>query len=198
MPSLLPLFFDVLNKRLVMSQTNPDPFLVPALYQEDSYVIDFTALLPTGNPFVPIYNRLNLAGYQLQISVGSAAVINASATVWIPNADNTVLTGTLAMNTAGINGLADGASQLFEIRLFDGTNYNRGQQNVTIRKSVAVTGALIQPAQGTALSTDEAARVYARKEGRAAEAIILTSASGLKRCILYCHDDGSFRGEPLN
>src|SRR5262245_6587036 len=141
--ALLPLFLDIVNRRFVISQVNPDTFTVPTLYQEDSYPIEFVALIPTGSQYVPIYNRLNLQGYDLTVSVGSAGTLNAQASAWTTNPENTSLTGTLAMNTAGINGLADGDSQIFEVRLFDGTNYIRHQQNIVVRKSVAVTGALV-------------------------------------------------------
>jgi hypothetical protein len=195
MPALLPLFYDVVNKRLVLGINSPDPFTIPTLYQEDSYTIDFTALLPTGNQFNPIYSRLNLASYSLQISVGNAGVPLAIANAWTPSADLQMLSGVLQLNTAGMNGLDDGARVTFEIRLFDGTNYNRGQQVVTFRKSVGTTGALVPPASDTALGSLEAKRTYARKEGLPGEPIILTGLDG-SQIQLTC-DAGALREERI-
>jgi hypothetical protein len=193
MPALLPLFYDVVNKRLVISALSPDPFLLPSLNQEDAYTIEFVALLPTGVPLGPIYQRINLAGYNLRISVGTAGVENTFNSAWAPNAENTSLSGVLQMNTAGINGLADGAQQTFEIRLFDGTNYNRGQFPVTIRKSVSIAGALVPVPGELALSATEARRLYVAKEGLPGEAIILTSKTSGKQVMLYVDDDGALQ-----
>src|SRR6185369_8560469 len=105
MASLLPIFFDVVNKRLIKSATSSDQFLIGSLYQQDIYSIEFQAFKPTGLAFGTTYSQVNLSAFSLQISIGSAGVINASANTWTPSADGTKLTGVLDLNTTNVDAL---------------------------------------------------------------------------------------------
>lgn len=194
--ALLPLYWDVVNKRFVFSETNPRHFMLPELHQEDSITIEFRALKKIREAMLPFFEVVTLSGYDLLLSVGSAASILASAGSWVPSSDNKTLSGTLDLNTAGINALADGTAQIFEVRLFDGTNYYRGQTSCTIRKSVATTGTLQAVVNDIALGKREASRTYVKKEMAAGEGILWQSASG-RKWIEYMHDDGSKRVEEV-
>lgn len=195
--ALLDLFFDLQTKRLVFSETNGRSATIPDLHREDSFTIAFRALKRLRTIGTPLFQRVNLAGYSLTISIGSADTPLAQASSFVLSDTDTLMTGTLAMNTAGINALSDGASSLFEIKLSSGTEAYRGQFGVIIRKSVATSGSIVQVINDIALGVAEADRTYVRHEGRPGEAIILTSDDGLVKAILRVDNDGSCRFEPI-
>jgi len=196
--ALLDLYFEVLSKTLVFSETNPRTFRLPDLNEEDKITIQFRALKKIRESVAPFFERISLASYDLQISVGSANSILASASSWTISDSNTLLTGTLDLATAGISALADGTTKTFEIKLSSGgTEAWRGQFVVTIRKSVSIASSLNPVVNDTALGVNEADRTYMRKEGRAGEGWLVTSEDGLSRGLLYWHNDGSFRAEAV-
>lgn len=158
--ALLSLNFDVQAGQLVFSETNPTPFTLPALHQEDGPTIEFRALKRIRQNASPFFERINFSGYDLLISVGTAGSILASATSWTASDSNDLLTGRLDLNTAGITGLADSTECIFEIRLFDGTGYYRGQQVCRVKKSVALTSSLQPVVNDIALGKREASRTY--------------------------------------
>lgn len=163
--ALLSLNFDIQSKQLVFSETNPSPFTLPPLHQEDGPSIEFRALKRVRQNATPFYERINFTGYDLLISVGIAGNIYASASSWTASDGGQLLTGRLDLNTVGISGLADGTQAIFEIRLFDGTGYYRGQTPCFIKKSVAVSGALQPVVNDTALGIREASRTYLPQQG---------------------------------
>lgn len=194
---LLPLYFDVVSKTLVFSETNPRTFRLPDLYEEDKISIEFRALKRVRETVSPFFERVTLAGWSLEISVGSAGTILANATSWSISDSNTLLTGTLDLATAGISALPSGTSKTFEIKLSTGGFPYRGQFDCTIYKSVSIASSLSPVVNDTALGVLEADRTYLRKEGRAGEGILLTSDDGLAKGLLYWHNDGSFRAEAV-
>jgi hypothetical protein len=195
--SLLPLYFDVVSKQLVFSETNPRTFRLPDLNEEDKLGIEFRALKKVRESVAPFYERMSLAGAFLGIYVGSANAILASNESWTIGGSNDLLTGTLDLATAGISALADGTTKTFEIKLVIGEARHRGDFSVTIRKSVSIAASLNPVVNDTALGTLEADRVYMRKEMRPGEGILLPSEDGLSRGFLYWHNDGSLRGEAV-
>lgn len=191
--SLLSLLFEVGSKRLVSSLTNSAPFLLPELNQEDSLTIDLSVVQRTNNITPPFFSYVDIANYALFIAVGTVGNVNASQNTWTKNTENTTFSGVLPLNTNGINSLADGAQQIFEIRLFDGTSYFRCQQLVTIKKSIALSGALAVPADDTALGAAEAAQIYVPYEPAAGRGLTFTSPDGTKKQLLYLDNDGTPR-----
>lgn len=198
MPALLPLNYDVLNKRLVMGFNNSDPFFLPQLIAGDTYTIEFSPLLPTGLALGNPFSRVAVAGLDLRISVGTEGQENAAANVWDPTESGNGLTGSLALTTALITALASGTAQIFQIRLFDGVGYNRGRFNTTIYKSVDTPGGTTPVPGDTSLGSIEAARVYVQKEGPPGAPIILQSRTTGKRVQLYVDDVHGFRVINLN
>lgn len=158
--ALLSLNFDVQSGQLVFSETNPTPFTLPPLHQEDGPTIEFRALKRIRQNSAPYFERINFSGYDLLISIGTAGSILASGSSWTASDGNTLLTGRLDLNTSGISLLADGSTAKFEIRLFDGTGYYRGQQDCTVRKGVALTSSLQPVVNDIALGKREASRTY--------------------------------------
>ena len=195
--ALLDLYFDLQTKRLVFSETNARAVLLPEVYREDKFTIGFRGLKRVRTIGTPLFNRVTLTGYNLTISIGSADTPLAQASSWVLSDSDTLMTGTLDLQTSGINALADGASSLFEIKLSSATEFYRAQFNITVRKSVATSGALNPVIADTALGVLDADRTYARKEGRAGEGIVLVSDDGLQRAILRVDNDGSCRFEPI-
>lgn len=196
---LLPITLDTARRKIVISPSNSDEFLLGNIYQEDILQIQFQAIKPTGNVIGSNrYEVLNLTGYALDICVAAVkGTPLAQATTFTISADGKTLEGDFNLNTAGINALADGASLYFEVNLSYASKPTRAQQVVTYVKAACVSGSLVAVPTDTALGSLAADRTYVRKEGRAGEAIILTSADGTKKGILYWHDDNSFRAEPI-
>lgn len=163
---LLSLNFNVTQKQLVNGLTDDGVFLLPELHQEDSPTIDLQAFKRENfNSPGPAFSRVSLAGYALQISIGSANSILASQNTWTLSADTYTLSAALPLNTAGINALADLTQQIFEARLSDGANFYRLQAPVIIRKSVALADTLSDPATGTPISREEANLVFMKLNG---------------------------------
>jgi hypothetical protein len=163
--ALLNLFLDTQSKRLVFSETQPVPITLPDLNQEDSFTIDFRALKRIRQSTAPFFERIGLVGYDLLISVGTANSILASASSWTASDGNTLLSGRLDLNTAGIAALADGAQVIFECRLFDGVGHYRSQNVCTIKKSVALAGGMQPVVNDIGLGVLEASRTYLRIQG---------------------------------
>jgi hypothetical protein len=195
--ALLPLNFEILSKRLVFTETQPRTFQLPELHEEDKFEIAFRALKRVRDTTAPFFERVNLASYSLQITVGDDTTILASASSWTISDSNTLLTGTLDLATAGISALADASVRTFEIKLSIGGFPYRMQTACTIRKSVATSGSLNPVVNDTAIGVLEVDRTYARKEGRAGEGHLLVSEDGLSKGLLYWHNDGSFRAESV-
>jgi hypothetical protein len=192
MANLLRLYFNTTLKQLVFSETDYTSLLLPEVMQEDILSIEFMALKHISQTY-PFFERINLAGMTLIISIGIAGTVHASQNVWAPNADNTILTGSINLKTAGIDALADGATLIFEILLSD----FRGHFPVTYRKSVRLAASIVSVPGEIALTKTEAKRLYVEKEGAAGAGILLTSADGTKKGILYWDNDGSLRSEPI-
>ena len=191
--SLLSLFFDVTSKRLVNSLTNSGFFRLPPLYTEDTLDIELMVVKRSSYAKAPFFSVVDIANYALVISVGVAGTVRASQNVWTKNDANNLFSGQLPLDTAGINALANGTEQIFEIRLFDGTSYTRGQEICTINKSVALSGALAVVAGDTALGKIEASEIYMPYELPAGRGITLVSDDGNKKTLLYLDDDGTVR-----
>ena len=172
---------------------NSGLFVLPDIHQEDSLAIDLSVVNRINFATPPYFSLVNIANYALQISIGTPGVVNASQNVWTTNGDNTVFSGVLALNTAGINALLNGASQTFEIRLLNLTNYYRGHATVRYRKSIALAGTLSVPAGDTALGKIEAAEMYMPYELPAGRGITMVSADGAQKQLLYLDNDGTPR-----
>jgi len=195
--ALLALYNDVSLLDFVQGLRDPDPAVLPTLKQEDILHIEYQALKPTQNPLAP-YSLVALTGYSLTISVGPVGAPVAQQSSFTLAADGYTLVGSLSLNTAGFSALTDGSSTLFEATLMQGsTAVMRTQRTLTVRKSVYVAAALVPIAGDTALGRFEADRLYLRKDGANGEAWLSRSADGTKSNILYTHDDGSFRIEPI-
>lgn len=195
--ALLPLFFVPNTGKLVYGETSPEPFSIPDLYQEDQLRISLVALNRISQ-ISPFFERINLNGYSLTISVGTAGTVRAQQATFTLDATG-ALVGSLDLNTAAITALADGASQKFEIILTNGaTTKHRAQWPVTIRKSVSISGALVSPPADTALGRLEALRTYVLKEGASGDGVILTSPDGSKKGYLYWGDDNALHAEPIS
>lgn len=193
--ALLSLNFETQSKRLVFSETQPVQFTIPDLHQEDSPTIEFRALKRVRLNSAPFFERVSLSGYDLLISVGIAGTIYASTSTWTASDGNTLLTGRLDLNTAGISALTDGTECIFEVRLFDGTGYFRGQQTCVVKKSVATTGTLQAVVNDIALGKREASRTYVPQDG-ATGFTMVDEVTGQKM-IIHCVN-GMLLADPIS
>lgn len=191
--SLQRIYFDLTSKRLVNSLNNSGEYRLPEIFQEDQWSIEFSAVQRVSYATPPFFSLFGLGTFALTISVGTVGVSNASQNSWSYNADNTVLTGILNLNTAGISALADGAAQLFEVKLASATETYRYYQQTLYRKIVAPTGTLSTPPGDAALGRIEAAEVYVPYELPAGRGITFVSEDGLQKQVVYLDNDGTPR-----
>lgn len=198
---MLPLFFCVSRKELVLSDKRPDRIALPAFYQEDVIPIAFRAQKRISDYVDPVYQRLSLNGYALEIVIGAVGSPLARQNVWTASADGYELTGDLSLVTTEMNAALAGVSQvttIFEVILSTASTKYRGQFPITIKKSVSLAGGLNPVVNDTGLGRLEADRLFARKEGKAGEGQILTSPDGTKQGFIYWGDDGAFHAEPIS
>lgn len=193
--ALLSLNLDTQLGKLVFSETQPVPFVLPDFFQEDSPTIEFKALKRVRLNSQPFYERTALTGYDLLISIGIAGTIYASAASWIASDSTTILTGRLDLNTASISALADNAEVIFEVKLSDGVGSYRAQQVCRVRKSVSTTGALQAVVNDIALGKREASRVYVPINGCTGFTMI-DEVDGTKMIIRL--KGGSLLAEPIS
>ena len=193
--ALLTLFFDVSSKQLVRSLINGGRYDLPPFHTEDTLDIDLTIVRRLNYTTPPYFSIISNANYALEIAIGTACTVRAGGPglVWTKNSDNSIFSGQIPLNTSGINGLADNASQIFEIRLFDGTGYNRCQAPCRIIKSVALAAALAVIPSDTALGKIEASEIYMPYELPPGRGYILTSADSTKKILHYLDNDGTER-----
>lgn len=198
MSQFLPLYFETRTKKLVFSDTDATEIVLPDFHTEDTITLELYAQTRTAQYIAPLFERISLSGFSGYVSVGSASNVLASQNSFTATDDGYGLIGNLNLNTAGINALADGASSTFEIRLFDGSSYYRGQWPVTIRRSVALSAAVVTLPSDTALGSLEAQRTYVKRIGAAGDGFYLTSPDGTKQVYCYLDNDGSFRTEAVS
>jgi hypothetical protein len=197
MSQFLPLYFETRSKKLVFSSTDATEVVLPEFHQEDTITLELYAQTRIAQWDGQLFERILLSGFSGYVAVGSANNVLASQNSFTSTDDGYGLIGNLNLNTAGINALADGASSTFEIRLFNGTSYYRGQYAVTIRKSVALAAAIVTVPGDTALGALEAQRTYVRRIGAAGEGQEFTSPDGTKKVYMYLDNDGTMRYEPI-
>jgi hypothetical protein len=188
MASLLPLYLDLTSKRLVLNESNPRVYALPDFFTEDTLTIEFRALRRISETVPPFFTRVTLSSLTIGIGDASGPTLLASSSAFTLSDSNTLLTGTLALNTAGINNLANAAQQIFEMRLFDGLYYYRAQTTCRILKSVFTVGALQPVAGDTALGTLAASRTYVPYEMPAGAGIIMQNSNGV-RCLIHLTED---------
>ena len=193
--ALLSLFFDVTSCKLVRGLHDASVFSLPEFHQEDTLTIEVTPVKRVGWIFPPFFGYVGIGGYSLYAAIGSAGTVLASQDEggFTKDVAYHTFTGSINLNTAGINALADGTEKTFELRLFDGTNYYRCQSLCRIRKSVALAAALATTPSDVALGAKTADALYMRKKGKPGEGVELTSEDGTKSALIWLDNDGTIR-----
>lgn len=198
----LNLFFETITKSLAGGLNLPLGLQLPALRQEESLSLSISAITQISQFTAPLYELKTLTGCSCRVSVGTAgsSLAEAGPSDFTVDVTGTKFNGTLNLNTAGINALTDRQSGVyFEILITEASGATFGRRfPVFIEKAVYLAGTLTVPAGDTALGKLEAARTFVKKEGAAGDGFILTSEDGTRKGILYWHNDGSFRAEPIS
>lgn len=197
--ALLTLFFESTSKLLAAGQNLPLGYSLPHLRQEDILNVELSVIKLINEMTSPRYELVNLAGYSLRISIGTAGSVLASQNSFALDATNTKFVGLLNLNTAGINALTDGQTGIsFEILVTDAAGGIYGQKfPCFIDKAVFLSGAVVNPPADIALGRLEAQRLYFPNEGAAGQGFIMKSGDGLKRIFVYLDNDGSLQTPPI-
>ena len=192
----LRLYFDLISKQLSATPQGPYGLTLPAFRQEDTLDLEISITKRIAYSSYPQFEVQNISAWSLRASVGTVASVAASATSFTPDSTATILAGSLALNTASVNAITDGAEVYFElIATLNGSPY--GQRfPVRILKAIYLSGTLVAPADDTALGRTEGLRTFVRKEGSAGEGFILTAENGVKAYI-YLDNDGQLKASPI-
>jgi len=198
----LNLFLETITKSLAGGLNMPLGLQLPALRQEESLSLAISVITQISQFTAPLYELKTLTGCSCRVNIGTAgaSIAEANPAAFSIDVTGTKFIGTLALNTAGITALTDRQSGVyFEILVTEASGATYGRRfPVFIEKAIYLAGSLSTPAGDTALGKLEAARTFVKYEGDAGAQIILKSADGTKRAVLYVDDDGSVRFEPIS
>lgn len=199
--ALLRLYFETISKTLAGGLNLPLGMQLPALRQEEALSLNISVITQISQFTAPLYELKNLAGCSCRVSIGTAASVLASATPgdFTVDSTGTAFSGTLQMNTSGINALTDRqAGVYFEILITEASGATYGRRfPVAIEKAIYTSGTTVAPAGDVALGKLEAGRLYVKKEGAAGEGFILVSPDGTRRGLVYWGDDNALHAEPI-
>ena len=173
---------------------------LPALFQSNSEELQIQVIDPTGNLTAP-YSAVDLAGYGMRVSIGAPPLGTTGgspaalqdAMVW--NAALKYFTGTIALNTAAIDGLIGSASSVtayLEVNLtINGTRITIFQGTLTIRAVVDELTATVPTPTDQYLTVAETKQQYVPRVMAPGDRIVIPSANGLYAIELGCNDDGT-------
>lgn len=192
----LRLYFELLHKSLAISAQGPLGYSLPPIRQEDTLVLDISLIKQVSTLRAPLFELQNATAWSLRASVGTVASVLATTTSFTIDSTGTILSGSLALNTSGINALSDGTEVYFElIATLNGANYGR-RFPVRVEKAVFLSGTLVTPADDTALGRAEGLRTFVAKEGAAGDGFIMQAENGV-RAWIYLDNDGQLKAEPI-
>lgn len=191
------LYFEMLSKQLATSEQGQLGFQLPTFGQEDTLDLEISLMRRVNEIRQPLYEVENVAGWSLRVSVGSVlGTADATTITFNPDATGKKLLGQLALNTAGLNALADQSRIYFEIIASKGTSKYRKRFETLWEKAIYTSGSLVAPAGDTALGLIDANNRFVKREGAAGEGFILTSPAG-QRAYVYLRDDKSLAIDPI-
>lgn len=202
---LLKLFVDVDRKALVKSATSTSGFVLPVLFQGDTIGVELTCLTanPTGGLSSP-YSKVTLTGYSLRVGIGSTptgsgtdtpAALQTSFTL---NGDDTTFSGTLALNTSGINTLIGSASSVaavFEIELTSGSEVTTIYQGaITLKADLLETGATVPTPTDEYYTKNQSNQLFAQAvPTQNGTEYYIPNQAGTFATKLWTDVDGAFR-----
>ena len=164
--SLLNLYFDVTAKELRRGITDGGTYSIHELHQEDKLTITLVALQRNSYSTPPLFQKVALAGWSIRVSVGISGTVYATQATWSISADGYEATGTLDLDTAEIDALADNTQVKFEIILTDPSgNPKHGIFLTSVRKSVFTAGTALPVPSATAMSVEQAIATFMTKGG---------------------------------
>jgi hypothetical protein len=181
---------------------------MPKLFQGNTRFLEITVLDPAGTFGSGSYSKVDLSSSSLRVSIGSTPTGTAGGptplalqTSFTWDSLNSKFTGSLALNVAAIDsyiGTSASAEAYFEVNIVDAGS------RITILQERVILVAVVDEATATAPSTSESyftgnesdAR-YVLKQFLAGDAILMKSADGTKRGLIYWGDDGSFHADPI-
>lgn len=191
------LYIDLTARKLVANQFSTAGYGLPAMVAGDTTSLELMFLQPSvGSGINNPYSILNIASYDLQVAIGTPGGTPAALqNTWSKINANTVFSGSLSLNTAGITALLGSNAQVtstFEIELGLAGEYDTPIQiPVVLKKQVIPTGSPV-PIPGTEyLTVPAAAATYARLYGLPGQTITLISPSNTYGRTLGVDDSGN-------
>jgi len=200
---LLQLFVALDTKTLVAGRTSRARVTLPTFFQGDTVSLEMSFLQP--NPsggFSDPWSNLGLSGYSCRVGIGATPVGNTSVspaalqTSFSASAAN-VFTGTLALNTAGINTLLGSSSQVnatFEIELAYGGLYETVfQTQITVKADLIETGSTVPTPEESYLTANESTALFMSKVSSPGEALYMVNADSTFATKIWTDSDGAVR-----
>lgn len=192
----LRIYFELLSKQMAVTAQGPLGYQLPTLRQEDSLDLEISILRQISTVKQPLFELVNLSAWSIRVTIGTAGSSLTTATLSTVDSSGTSLSGNLALNTAGINALSDSASVYFEIIATNGSYVYGKRFPAIIEKAIYTSGALVTPADDTALGRAESVRLFVQKEGAAGDGFILTAENGVQ-AFIYLDNDGRLQASPI-
>lgn len=182
--------------------------VLPKMFQGNTRYLEITVVDPAGTLGSGSYSKVDLGSSSLRVSIGSTPTGTAGGptplalqTSFTWDALNSKFTGELALNVAAIDsflGTASNATAYFEINIVDAGN------RITILQERVTLVAVVDEATSTAptptdsyFTGSESDARYVLKQFNAGDAILMVSADGTKKGLVYWGDDGSFHADPI-
>jgi len=187
----LNLFCNITDGALQMSATDGSPYTIPALTVGDELQLVLTFLRRTSGSIRPSFSSINPSGISCKVAIGprdgSPDALQTTFTV-----TGQTLTGVLNLNTAALSSAVNAGEALYlEIKLVEsGYAYSVFSTRVTVNKSVTDSGATAPTPVEDYMTRAENLGTFQKKVGTAGEALILTSAAGV-RIALSASDSGT-------
>lgn len=194
------LFFDWLNKSLLVSDAVPRPYALPKFIQYETVGMDVVILEPDPN-LEGNFNRLDIDNVSLTVTLNDtlddASPLVQQAT-WTKNLSTNTFSGDVALNTAAFNTFMDADSKTawLEVEIAEGSQKHRVYlAQVTCVRGVAQDTSTAPAPVTEYLTVAQGTGMFVQFNNEAGASILLKSQDGLHGTILYTANDGTFKAD---
>lgn len=205
----LDLYIDTFSGEFVTGPTNATLFTLPNFKQGDVmpfriWLLARTTSYPTISPFTVV----NIAAISLKMAIGTKSGTGTGSHLvnqfsWNKSADNQYFYANVAFNTTELNSAIGSSESLsgkwLEIEFTqDGYPTTVLQRQVTIDADVIKGASTTLPAGQVAMTAEEANATFVKKFGGNGDSIILVSADGTKKRMLYVDNNGNLMSDLIS
>lgn len=195
-------FFAHLDKSALYSRAGfAVPYTLPTLIQGDTVVLSVGLVRDNESGSEGQLSQITVAGYSCKVAIGTEGSTPETSATLSPNSDDTLLTGSLPLNTTAIDDLFTGVEtqtiqKTFELEFTDSTGVLTIKRKVALQYGLITSALVPTPSPDTALGKAEAANLYIKKAG--SNGFVLLDQSGGGNDLYIWNDNGTLRSDPLS